>query len=151
MDEARARITHFGVTGTSAGLTIRQQDNLPSALERMAGMGAIWQHNGDCIGADMAIGLLWQMDDGRLHLHPPTNPIKRAFLEADVSEDPRPYLKRNHDIVDESEAMIAMPAGFREEIRSGTWATIRYARKLGRPIMFLWPDGSVVRERWPSP
>jgi predicted Rossmann fold nucleotide-binding protein DprA/Smf involved in DNA uptake len=33
-----------------------------------------------------------------------------------------------------------------EELRSGTWATVRYARRIGRPITLLFPDGGVLRE-----
>jgi hypothetical protein len=53
---------------------------------------------------------------------------------------------RNHDIVDETELLIACPGELAEAVRSGTWATVRYARKLGRPIVIFWPDGSVTGE-----
>lgn len=30
-----------------------------------------------------------------------------------------------------------------EKLRSGTWATVRYARKQKTPLIMLWPGGSV--------
>ena len=42
--------------------------------------------------------------------------------------------------------LIAAPGGFVEERRSGTWATIRYARQAGRRIWVVKPDGSVSFE-----
>lgn len=53
--------------------------------------------------------------------------------------------KRNHDIVDATEWLIATPKKF-EEIRSGTWATVRYAKKVKKPVTIIWPDGSI--EEW---
>jgi len=58
----------------------------------------------------------------------------------------KPYLARNQDIVDETEVLIAVPAQKKEIVRSGTWATIRRARKAGRLIYFIFPDGRVVKE-----
>lgn len=31
---------------------------------------------------------------------------------------------------------------------SGTWATIRMARKAGKPLAIVLPSGAVVKERW---
>jgi len=57
-----------------------------------------------------------------------------------------PPLKRNHKIVDGSEHLLATPAGMHEERRSGTWATIRYARKQEKPITIIYPDGGYVHD-----
>lgn len=54
----------------------------------------------------------------------------------------RPPLERNRTIVDECEVLVACPAG-PEVTRSGTWSTIRYARRIGRPVVIIYPDGSV--------
>jgi len=53
----------------------------------------------------------------------------------------RPPLTRNHDIVDCTELLIACPKSMKEELRSGTWATVRYARKLERPVIIIYPNG----------
>ena len=59
---------------------------------------------------------------------------------------PKGYLDRNHDIVDAADVLIAAPSGTTEKRRSGTWATVRYARKLGRTICVVLPDGVVRTE-----
>jgi hypothetical protein len=47
-------------------------------------------------------------------------------------------LERNRDIVDATVALLAGPDGNRERQRSGTWATVRYARGIGnRPVAIL--------------
>ncbi len=53
---------------------------------------------------------------------------------------------RDKDIVNPAERMIAAPAGTTEELRSGTWATIRYARKKKVPLSIVWPDGTISYE-----
>lgn len=56
------------------------------------------------------------------------------------------YKVRDKDIVDMSERMIATP--FCPEIaRSGTWTTVRYARKKNKPLWIVMPDGQVIEER----
>ena len=46
-------------------------------------------------------------------------------------------LRRDREIVAESHVMIAAPRTDREELRSGTWATVRYARQALKPIVML--------------
>lgn len=33
-----------------------------------------------------------------------------------------------------------------EQLRSGTWSTIRYARRVDIPRVIVYPDGSIVKE-----
>jgi hypothetical protein len=77
-----------------------------------------------------------------IHIHPPTNEKYRALKKSPFINDPRPYLDRNKDIVDASHMLIAIPNSPKEEERSGTWSTIRYAQKKGVPVMLIYPDGS---------
>ena len=73
-------------------------------------------------------------------IHPPNIKDKRAFCnDYRFSFPEKPYLERNHDIVDNSDVLIATPKESVEQIRSGTWATIRYAKKLNKPIMIMEP------------
>jgi len=44
----------------------------------------------------------------------------------------KPFIERDHDIVDETEAMIAVSRTYEEQTRSGTWTTVRYAKAQGR-------------------
>ena len=50
----------------------------------------------------------------------------------------RPPLDRNRDIVDSCDFLVAMPENPEKEVlRSGTWATIRYARRIGKEVIFV--------------
>jgi hypothetical protein len=57
----------------------------------------------------------------------------------------RTYLERNKDIVRESASLIAAPLQAEEQQRSGTWSTVRFARKIGKPVFLILPDGTVLR------
>lgn len=132
-----------GFTGTS------KHDMAPRQLKAVRQL--LWKidvlHLGDCIHADaqahdeaVALGI-------KTIAHPPTEGRKRACLEYDEVRQPKPYLDRNRDIAFESvDGLIAAPSGWVEEQRSGTWATVRYARKLRRHIWIVRPDGSVKVE-----
>ena len=39
--------------------------------------------------------------------------------------------------------MIAAPSEAEEQRRSGTWSTVRFARKQGKPVFVISPDGTV--------
>jgi hypothetical protein len=107
-------------------------------------------HHGGCVGSDCeAHAAAWSMGYG-IVLHPPTDTKLRAWVEQsdlwDVDTDivlpERPYIERNHDIVDAVTLLIATPDG--PERNSGTWATIRYARTKGVPTVVVMPDGSIA-------
>ena len=100
-------------------------------------------HHGDCVGSDAQVHRVAKSLGCRIVLHAPLNPIKRARCDADSYWPERPYIERDHDIVDATDSMIATPAEFSEQLRSGTWATIRYARKVGRQVTIVYPYGSL--------
>jgi hypothetical protein len=65
-----------------------------------------------------------------IHIYPPDNPTSRLFNQGDLIMEEKPYLKRNLDIIKNSTILIACPYDKNKEIlRSGTWSTIRQARK----------------------
>lgn len=96
-------------------------------------------HHGDCVGADAEFhDIAWGMCF--IIVHPPIEDMYRAFCIApDKTLEPRPYLARNKDIVNQSDILIAAPNTLVEEWRSGTWSTVRYARKMGKPVIILDP------------
>lgn len=104
---------------------------------------AEWAHHGDCIGADADFHRLAVLQGLKTHGHPPINPSKRAWCKFDEIENEKEYLDRNKDIVDATHFLIACPQTFEEELRSGTWSTIRYARIQQKPGVIVWPDGGV--------
>ena len=77
--------------------------------------------------------------------HPPDKIGTRAFGIHDERRKPRGYIQRDKDMVDEADYLWAAPHG-EEIIRSGTWTTVRYARKKGIPITIIMPNGDVVYE-----
>jgi hypothetical protein len=130
----------FGFTGTQRGMTGVQQANLRAHLEAAA---PDWWAHGDCIGADAESHAIARALGLRVAVFPPTNPRKRAFCEGDWTHSTLPYLLRNHLIVNRVQRMYAAPGEMEEVLRSGTWATIRYARRVERSLTILWPDGTV--------
>jgi SAM-dependent methyltransferase len=69
-----------------------------------------------------------------------------AEQSCDAFAVPVPYLERNKRIVRTAAEMLACPGTMEEELRSGTWATVRYARKARRRLILVWPDGKVEEE-----
>ena len=97
--------------------------------------------HGDCIGADAQAHVLMRQErlDTKIFVKPCTLVGKRAFCVGEVIALPKAPLERNHDIVDCCDVVIATPATSSEVFRSGTWATIRYARRIGKPVVILLP------------
>lgn len=135
----------IGFTGTSSGLTRPQQNSLRTITQRFhPGIDVVI--HGDCIGADNTFDELCLAASIERHAYPGCdkqgNSPKRAWRECEVVRTPAPYLERNHWIVDDCDMLIACPSG-PERPRSGTWATVRYARAVKRHVHIIWPDGSV--------
>lgn len=133
----------LGFTGTQQGMAPRQLKVVRQLL-----YNCVFVHLGDCVGADaQAHAIATEYGVTRIG-HPPTERRKRAFLDYDEERGPKPYLMRNLDIAMEGvDGLVAAPSGWIEEQRSGTWSTVRRARKLRRHIWIVRPDGSVVEER----
>lgn len=126
----------IGFTGTQKGMSQSQQ----RAFTRLIlSLKIIEFHHGDCIGADsQAHDIVKDMNkEIKIVIHPPSDSSKRAYKRGDVIRYELPYLERNKLIVQETRLLIAAPFSLQEELRSGTWATIRYARKTGQPILIL--------------
>ena len=138
----------IGFTGTRNGMTAHQLAGVQDVLRCLCPSEV---HHGDCIGSDVqfhssaqhtALNLGYQV---KVVVHPPSNSTHRANTTGDDAYAPKPYLERNKDIVKTTQILVATPAG-PETQRSGTWSTIRYARKMNRPIIILWPDGNRTTE-----
>ena len=138
---------HFGFTGTQNQLTPSQVNTLFSVLKGLLADEYEWMHNGDCIGADLIAANHWRFIGGKIFLHPPGINTKRAcFFNPEAAIDPKPYRERNQDIVDASELLVACPKGMEEELRSGTWMTVRMALRKGIRVIGVFPDGSVTED-----
>lgn len=131
-----------GFTGTQEGMTTVQMERVRQLLE------AMWPvefHHGDCIGADAQAHLIARDLKIGVVIHPPENPAKRAYCSgAQEIRAPLPYLTRNREIVTWTDCLIATPKTTDETIRSGTWSTVRYARKKGRVVWVIGPNGEIL-------
>lgn len=125
-----------GFTGTQKGMSARQVREFLVVLEDLKPKEF---HHGDCIGADSEAHELVRkyFPKVAIHIHPPLNMNKRGWnMDAKRIYDSKEYLQRNKDIVNQTDVLVAAPAG-PETLRSGTWSTVRYARRLGKPRRIL--------------
>lgn len=133
----------IGFTGTRRGMSEWQRLMLLTILTHRCEIGAINEfHHGGCLGADAeAHVLVRNMTPYTIYVHFPENRKYEARLPGPfVSMGRKPYLVRNEDIVKVCDLLIAAPLTDKEQIRSGTWATIRMARKLGKALIVIHPD-----------
>ena len=136
----------IGFTGTAAGMT---QAQLASAEDVYVALNGNVLHHGLCIGSDEQMHHIAARHAAAIIGHPPVNEYKLARCECREYRQKKPYLVRNQDIVDESDVLLATPKGNEEELRSGTWSTVRYARKQHKLIFIIWPNGVVTFEAPP--
>lgn len=135
-----------GFTGTRNGMTMEQRDT----FGKLVGMSKIVEfHHGECVGSDedahKMVNILSMAAKNTIKIvgHPPDNPKLRANVVVDEAWPEKPYLQRNRDIVRETECLIAIPESDKELSSGGTWFTIRYARQKNKPILLIWPDGTL--------
>lgn len=134
---------HIGVTVSRKGLTEIQRFRAKMLL---AGYDVL--HHGDCVGGDNDLDAIATDLKLRIVVHPPINSSLRAYCISSERREPKEYLARDRDIVDESERMIAFPNSTTPTPHSGTWYTVGYARKMGKPLAIVFPNGDVSFERW---
>lgn len=131
-----------GFTGTRRGMTEAQRTELLRLLREWLPTEF---HHGACIGADAeAHEVVRLVKEGRpahtvpkIVVHPCGSKTQRAHCPGAFEVlNVLPPLVRNRRIVDAVDVLVAAPAG-PEVQRSGTWATVRYARKVGRKVVFV--------------
>jgi hypothetical protein len=111
-------------------------------------------HHGDCTGSDEQVFDAAKALGFATVAYPASDVDDRwrAKTESDIIHHAEPALKRNHTIVGRSNVLIAAVHGFnpsKMQERSGTWATIRYAKKEGVPFWLVDPLG--VAQFYPVP
>lgn len=129
----------LGITGSRNGVNKNAIKKFRTFLEKNNITEA---HHGDCVGADKEIHDILKERNVRVVIHPPTQNILRAYCKGDEIKQAKPYLSRNKDIVDETDILVAFPSSHTEEVRSGTWSTIRYAKSKNKAMIIFFPDGS---------
>jgi len=133
----------IGFTGTRQGMTIAQHTALAKIMLCYYKMsGEFRWHHGVCVGSDKQCHDLAEVFDFKIWDHPPENTKFGADCKnfQEIST-PKPYIARNHDIVDATDILIATPLQLNEITRSGTWATVRYAKAFGKRVVVIDPFG----------
>lgn len=140
-------MTHIGFTGTQRGMTDLQRLAVQQAI---LDLGATDASHGDCVGADDQFDDLARSVGCRMHIRPGYSASGKmdkwawCAVQGDVVHDPEPYLVRNRKIENDGEVLIGVPGEFDEQTRSGTWSTVRYARKRAKRVVLVLPDGSAA-------
>lgn len=156
-------VVKFGFTGT------RDPDKvLPVQLLMLTEQIRVWRervrmihaqdleriewHFGMCVGADEFAADLAKSAGFYLVGHPPKNRrLVSIRVKPDEVRQEEDYLDRNRAIVHESGLIFALPKEDHEVLRSGTWATIRYARDNGNPLCIIYPSVMIYEppsEKW---
>jgi predicted Rossmann fold nucleotide-binding protein DprA/Smf involved in DNA uptake len=150
----------LGFTGTLQGMTEEQKT---AVTLRIAGLCPLVLIHGGAIGADrdihgIALHYVINTIPRIIEVYPEnvtvhrsaaywSHPARRIAVEETgrqlIVHPARKPLKRNHIIAERCDRLLATPATSEEQLRSGTWATIRYARKMGKPITIIRPDGTI--------
>ena len=129
-------------TGTRQGMTT---DQVRTFNELLYDVGAQSFIHGDCLGADADAHNLVMAQLIPILKRPCNIERQRAFTEGgEVIAEPEDPLERNKKIVDDGEQLVACPGSFEEELRSGTWATVRYAIRNNKSVIIIWPDGTSI-------
>lgn len=148
IDDTRAKGMRIGFTGTRLGMSEAQSLAFTALMMTAVRDHPVSFHHGDCVGADAQAHAVVRSLNGRVRpnivVHPPTDDRLRAKCDGDLIRTPHDHLTRNKDIVDGTDLLIAAPETAEEVQRSGTWSTVRYARKTGKRVVVINPDGSAA-------
>lgn len=145
----------IGFTGTRKGMTGHQRSAFYNFLCEIPDAIASF-HHGDCIGADddaanIADELRFEDELGswKIICHPPADEKLRANNpHANQTRKPKTHFARNRDIVDETNFLIACPQyidPITPGTKGGTAYTVNYARKRGKQVVIIRPDGSIEK------
>ena len=133
-----------GFTGTQFGPQSPEQSyTVIELLSEFYTEGSVL-HHGKCIGWDDQAARFARVLGYRLAGHPPIMTSKVCSVVSDFEYPPLNYIERDHRIVDDTQLLIAAPHTMHEILRSGTWATIRFAVRRRKPGFVVWPNGELT-------
>lgn len=128
----------LGFTGSRHGMSMSQKEQLVLYIQSL-NLLSFEFHHGDCVGADAESHDIVRefFPAAKIHIHPPIEISHRAYKTGDVVYQEYSYLARDKNIVDATDVLIGTPQTDNEILRSGTWSTIRYARKYLKNVNIL--------------
>lgn len=126
----------IGFTGTRQGMSQNQKEQF---VLKLFELNPTEFHHGDCKGADAEAHDIVRefFPEVYIVIHPPELHYTQAFKQGDEHRVPGSYIDRDRDIVNDSDYLIGAPLTNDEIVRSGSWTTIRYARKTNKPYTVL--------------
>lgn len=137
-------VSILSFTGSRNGMTDSQKHESEQVLSEVKPESLV---HGDCVGADCDIHQIAMNREVRVLIRPCTIVSMRANCRGGtLLSDPEPPLVRNRKIVQDGDMLLATPIQYQEITRSGTWSTIRFARRKNKPIIIIYPDGSRILE-----
>lgn len=138
-------IWSLGFTGRRNGYTPEQLQKLKSTIR--GAYNLIIAHHGMCMGADCEFA-----QEVRRHVRchivgHPCNQVDSQVTDTercpvDSKTEVLTAFARNRAIVQASSSMIACPPTMTDPGKGGTWYTINYAKKMEKPLLVIYPDGS---------
>jgi hypothetical protein len=138
-EEAFRDYLHWGMTSFLRGGRLRDQFRVL---------------HGGAPGVDVRAGeIAWKWGFG-VEVFPsnlPDRPDPWKGGYASVVWPPASPLERNRTMIERGEMLLAFPHTFHELQRSGTWHAIRYAQRIHKPTVIIFPDGMFqVRDGAPA-
>ena len=128
----------IGVTGTREGATDGQLMAVVFFLEQFIGQD-VELHHGDCTGVDVEVAAVASTFGYKVVCHPPEKDEYQGFFGGNEVREPKGYLARDRDIVDETDMLIVVPLQNEHQSTGGTWYTHDYAVKKGKPVYVFYP------------
>jgi hypothetical protein len=117
----------LGITGTRKGANEHQEQQF---IKLMKQLNPTELHHGACVGVDSELAEISRVEFPHVTIfyHPPQK--QTSYY----------YLKRNREIVNETDMLLAFP--FEKESNckrgSGTWYTVNYAKRQGKPVTICY-------------
>lgn len=143
-------ILDFGVTGTRRGMTTDQYNFAFNFMNSQPGSNNVG--HGCCIGVDEQFATISHLvGNFKIVAYPPivdTFFSHTAFDISHIKMARADYMERNLAIVMDSKVLLAFPEQKQEIVRSGTWSTIRMARRLKHKMIIVFPNGSISKENF---
>ena len=128
----------IGVTGTREGANDAQLRRIGAYMMSLGSGHEL--HHGDCKGVDVEVAAIARYLGWRIVCHPPKSNEQQGYYGGDEVREPRGYLQRDRQIVDETELLIVVPLQDEWQNKGGTWYTHDYAVKKGKPVKIFYPN-----------
>ena len=146
----------IGFTGTRRGMNRFQLHALARLLASETNQVYRLIH-GACIGSDTEAHDIAKVLQLTIHAWPgiagglAMDPIR--LHDCAVVHERRDYLERNRRIVDDCDLLVGAPRNsepIHQTRAGGTWYTLRYARRVDKPAIILFPDGTIQQNHAPK-